>query len=549
MPSSSEFERQRHRLERLLQVVAADYDLRVEFGDQDGRAEGTVVIGSGTSLPEHSTLLGRGLHQVAHLLDATEGAFEEALAEERLARRGFADWWHALEDARAANRLVERYPASGALLDRAAHDALAGSDPRRLPATRQVSLALYLWGRGRRSLPVQPAVEAIVSEGAFVIERAAVAASPSATLEAARALYPLLASLSDGHPSAGTGGVQHRRAVALPEPARATGEPGDGEGSEETAVEAARAATVGGTLPWFDFGAGRKTVHPAAVVPDRTTIEVPEPGDPERFARLHEAVRAASGGATERLMRLVGDRARVRWRGGHRHGRIDGSRLWRHRLGDEMLFRRPDADCGEPAVSILLDESASTARASVSEMVAGAGVFAGEVLDRLGISFEIIGYTTECFEAEAAMRLGLPPHEQQTTRCSLLRHRLHKSFDEPFRMVRFRLATVAPRHNNWDEEHLLFAARRLAGRRETRRMILVVGDGQPNGEAALLRDTVARLEGQGTMVAAIGVGYDYVARVYPRHRLATDLPSVLQGIAELISEAAGATRPAQAVAV
>jgi cobaltochelatase CobT len=99
-------------------------------------------------------------------------------------------------------------------------------------------------------------------------------------------------------------------------------------------------------------------------------------------------------------------------------------------------------------------------------------------------------------------------------RCTPLEHRIYKSFDEPFRFVRTRLAGIQARHNNWDEEHLQFAHHRLSQRREANRVLIVLSDGQPNGNADQLIAAVRRLERQGTTVIGIGVGADFVRQIY-----------------------------------
>jgi cobaltochelatase CobT len=113
------------------------------------------------------------------------------------------------------------------------------------------------------------------------------------------------------------------------------------------------------------------------------------------------------------------------------------------------------------------------------------------------------------------MQLGLTPaHAYRTMRCSPLEHRVYKSFDELYRVVRTRLTGIEPRHNNWDEEHLLFAFRRIQARPEARKIIVVISDGQPNGDADHLIETVARLERLGVRIVGIGIGGDFVRQIY-----------------------------------
>jgi cobalamin biosynthesis protein CobT len=162
-------------------------------------------------------------------------------------------------------------------------------------------------------------------------------------------------------------------------------------------------------------------------------------------------------------------------------------------------------------------------------------ILIGETLDQMGLPLEILGFTTAEYEAKAAMNLGLrPAHAYRTTRCSPLEHRIYKRFDEPYPLVRRRLTGIEPRHNNWDEEHLLFAFRRLQARRERSKVMIVISDGQPNGDADHLIATVAALEAQGCKVIGVGIGADFVRQAYRRalvvqdfRRLAEELLMVL----------------------
>jgi cobaltochelatase CobT len=169
-------------------------------------------------------------------------------------------------------------------------------------------------------------------------------------------------------------------------------------------------------------------------------------------------------------------------------------------------------------------------------MAAKAAVLLGETLDRLQVPFEVIGFTTAGFEAREAMRLGLTPaYEHRTTRCSPLEHRLYKSFPESYRQVRTRLAGIQPRHNNWDEEHLLFAYRRIQARPEHSRLILVVGDGQPNGDADHLIRTVAAVEKLGCRVVGIGIGEEFVRRIYRHAVVVADFRQLAEALLEILA--------------
>jgi cobalamin biosynthesis protein CobT len=185
-----------------------------------------------------------------------------------------------------------------------------------------------------------------------------------------------------------------------------------------------------------------------------------------------------------------------------------------------------------------------------------AAILIGETLDLMGLPLEILGFTTAEYEAKAAMKLGLrPAHAYRTTRCSPLEHRIYKRFDEPYPIVRRRLTGIEPRHNNWDEEHLLFAFRRLQTRRERSKVMIVISDGQPNGDANHLIATVTALEAQGCKVIGVGIGADFVRQVYRKalvvdgfRRLAEELLGVLAAELGRADRAASGAWPAKRAA-
>jgi len=160
----------------------------------------------------------------------------------------------------------------------------------------------------------------------------------------------------------------------------------------------------------------------------------------------------------------------------------------------------------------------------------------GETLELLAVPLEIIGFTTAEYEARAAMKLGLiPPYQYRTTRCSRLEHRLYKRFSDPYIVARARLTAIEPRRNNWDEEHILFAVQRLQGRREPKKVLIVISDGQPNGDANLLINTVKRVESQGVKIIGIGIGADYVRQIYPNAIVVTDFRQMAEELLQILA--------------
>jgi hypothetical protein len=79
---------------------------------------------------------------------------------------------------------------------------------------------------------------------------------------------------------------------------------------------------------------------------------------------------------------------------------------------------------------------------------------------------------------------------------------------------------------NVDEFNVTFAAQRLASRRTSTRILVVLADGMTRGSVQALADAVALTEHNGTTVLGIGIGDNTVEAAYARHQV-VERPSEL----------------------
>src|SRR5688572_32362320 len=143
-------------------------------------------------------------------------------------------------------------------------------------------------------------------------------------------------------------------------------------------------------------------------------------------------------------------------------------------------------------------------------------------LERCGVQTEILGFTTRGWKGgqsrEAWLSEGRPPHPG---RLNDLRHILYKRADEPYRHSRKSLGLMMREgllKENIDGEALLWAHRRLIGRAEQRRILMVISDGAPVDDSTLsvnsghylerhLREVIAEIEARSPVqLIAIGIG-------------------------------------------
>jgi hypothetical protein len=529
----------------------------LDFGDSDGIGVGQIVLGieqEQAAAAEYLWLRGAALHLLGHYLQDVRATAGEAEREQAQGKPHFLGLWHALEDARIENWMVRRWPGVQRSFAARLLPNLGGGLLRRMPALEQVEYGLYLTGRDHEGVPLRSDVAEALARAEVQIHAGASAETPADSLQAMRSIYPGLAELLP------RGGGEGRRRGSRFLDDEGAGERARQSGStpaneqlgppqiefEDGLVEVAPLGRQRelpewyrpGSAPWFERGLGEKQVHPSAVRSDRQTIVDAPRQEAEAYRELWAEVQREAGYLLTRLLYLMQEQAYLRYGGHYRSGKLEMNRLWKQRRGDHRLFQRVvEGGRQQLAVSLLVDESASMGGQQKWRTAAKAAVLLGEALSRIGVPFEIIGFTTAGFEAQAAMRLGLTPaFRYRSMRCTALEHRIYKSFDEPFRFVRTRLAGIQARHNNWDEEHLLFAHHRLSQRRETNRVLIVLSDGQPNGNADQLIAAVRRLERQGTTVIGIGVGADFVRQIYRDsivvadfRQLAQELISILMG--------------------
>jgi hypothetical protein len=541
-------EERRLRLERLLQIASQDFELRFDFGARDAVGESQVILGiepGQAAAAPYAHVKGQALHLLGHYLGETARWGEEARRLEAEARPRFISLWHAMEDARLENGMVRRWPGTLRAFDATLPPNLGGTLTRLMPVNRQVELGLYLDGRGVPGANLIPRVCEALEDAAGPIRRGAQGAAPSDSLAAMQEAYPTVQPLLRGaSPADGP--------AARPEKSLAEAHAGEADDEEPPVIELqdglVAVAPLGrreelpewyrpGSLPWFERGLGEKQIHPSALRSDRQTIVEPPRCDPEGYQKLWKEVQRESGFLVSRMLHLLEEQTYLRYSGRYRSGKLEMRKLWKQRLGTYRLFQRQEPRRQRDLACLLLvDESASMQGNDKYRTAAKAAVLLGETLHRLGVPLEIIGFSTAEFEARAAMRLRLTPaHAYRAMRCAALEHRIYKGFNEPFRAARGRLCGIQPRHNNWDEEHLLFAYRRLDRRPERMRLLLVISDGQPNGSAEHAIQAVGQLQKRGCHVVGIGIGQEFVREIYPKAIVVGDFGQLAQEVLQLLT--------------
>ncbi len=189
-----------------------------------------------------------------------------------------------------------------------------------------------------------------------------------------------------------------------------------------------------------------------------------------------------------------------------------------------------DTDFRDTVVSLLIDNSGSM-RGRPITIAAICGDILARTLERCGVKVEILGFTTKAWKGgksrEAWLEAGRPANPG---RVNDIRHIIYKSADEPWRHARRNLGLMMREgllKENIDGEALQWAHKRLLGRPENRRILMVISDGAPVDDStqsvnpgnyleAHLREVIEDIELRSPIqLIAIGIGHD-VTRYYRR---------------------------------
>lgn len=233
------------------------------------------------------------------------------------------------------------------------------------------------------------------------------------------------------------------------------------------------------------------------------------------------------------LERAIAARSASTWSAGHRSGRLHSSALARlTTFNDDRAFRRKHVNNSKDvAVSLLVDCSGSMNGAKI-RTAAYAAYGLSSVLDRMNINHEVLGFTTlkgmppECRTEEK--RLDVRYARQQSLYIPVL-----KSFGERLATENKKRFAALPEvywlSENVDGESVQIAATRLMQRRESRKILIVLSDGQPacpGDFAALqrhLKKVVKDVERQGVDVLGLGIMSEAPKHYYSKYTLLNNL--------------------------
>jgi cobaltochelatase CobT len=209
-----------------------------------------------------------------------------------------------------------------------------------------------------------------------------------------------------------------------------------------------------------------------------------------------------------------------------------------------------DTNFRDTVVTLLLDNSGSMRGRPITVAATCADILA-RTLERCGVKVEILGFTTRAWKGgqsrEAWLAAGKP---QNPGRLNDLRHIIYKAADAPWRRSRKNLGLMMREgllKENIDGEALDWAHRRLLGRTESRRILMMISDGAPVDDSTLsvnagnylerhLRWVIDDIETRSPIeLIAIGIGHD-VTRYYRRAVTIVDAEELGGAMTEKLAE-------------
>ena len=260
--------------------------------------------------------------------------------------------------------------------------------------------------------------------------------------------------------------------------------------------------------------------------------------------------------------RLMAQQSRS-WEFDLEEGILDSARLPRIIIDSQqpLSFKREkDTEFRDTVVTLLIDNSGSMRGRPITVAATCADILA-RTLERCGVKVEILGFTTRAWKGGQSRETWLQANRPANPgRLNDLRHLIYKSADAPWRRARKNLGLMMREgllKENIDGEALDWAHKRLLGRPEQRKILMMISDGAPVDDSTLsvnsgtylerhLRGVIDEIELRSPVeLIAIGIGHD-VTRYYRRAVTIVDAEelggAMTDKLAELFDENAKAAK-------
>ncbi|MGD9697571.1 cobaltochelatase CobT-related protein [Acinetobacter sp.] len=229
-----------------------------------------------------------------------------------------------------------------------------------------------------------------------------------------------------------------------------------------------------------------------------------------QYTTVKDEISNLINGLKQHFISSIMTETRARFSRKQYSGKIDTRSLSTLSMDTRVFKRRAPKQDLDTAITYLIDLSGSMSGSKI-RMARASAILLEEVTDRIGIPSEVLGFTTT----------GKYIHEVKVTRLEGLLHIIYKSFAESYNRVKYRFGNIKVKPldphksysvNNVDGEAVLWAARRLHARKEKRKLLIVLSDGDPSASCASpsllqkhLSDSIKLVRMTGIEVYAFGL--------------------------------------------
>ncbi len=263
--------------------------------------------------------------------------------------------------------------------------------------------------------------------------------------------------------------------------------------------------------------------------PSSDRVKVPYPVDQGEAYRQHLAdVRPQIGALRQQLLRTLQARDSRFWVHDREEGQISSRRLYTllSETNTKVFRQKQDLETQSVAVTLLVDLSSSMSGMKI-RLARQVTVLFAETLHQLRFASEVLGFSTSPSKPlrVLAQESGLTESEiaDGYARYLPVEYTVFKAFREPLRRLKERIPDMETAWYTPLNEAVLFAAKRIIVRPESRKIILVLTDGEPSiGNPRFqqvtesnLQHNLERITQAGIECVAIGIQTDYVRNFFP----------------------------------
>ena len=214
------------------------------------------------------------------------------------------------------------------------------------------------------------------------------------------------------------------------------------------------------------------------------------------------------------------------WKMDQRQGKLDKKNCHKILQDSKNIFKKPTMHQKLNTVCSLWIDHSGSMYGKKARLAAITAILFGNVLDKLKIPFEIMGYTTDdSYIGTSRFSSASKENKKLYARWGNLQIFSYKNFNQSWSSTKEYCAQIQHNenaHNTYDGEIILLAARSLLSRPEKRKVLFIVNDGQPEPNVRkkikdhekYLKECVKQAQ-KLIEIVAIGIDSDTIGDYYP----------------------------------